>query len=1518
MAHALSVQINDLDSYQLTPLRLDQFPNVPKVPVLRVYGALRVPGALNLAYPVLVHLHNYYPYLYLDCLETDERKLSDAYLERLRAYLEQAIAELFRRRRDDSDDDSDAEPEASDRFIASIAFCRGTPVYGYHLGYSVLLKVLFLLPTYKARLFRLLSAGQVDFSSFASAKSGPPEVYEAHINYPSQFLADLNCYGCSWLELSKCHFRLPLINASGIPLKPLKEYLSRFIAHNNVLSPRAFPRMGRTLLEVDAHVGDVLNRHRLVERPTHADFAEFNQKPSDKELYLSSLRITFDDLKYQCISRNRLDTSQLLKELYSQVFENIGVSGYNSWETMPHYKDLMDYAAKLNRGTGITQVNTYFDKVIRPELKGSSFPTAFEIVDLTMPLTYYNNVPLLNFRDDLVNWKNYEELFDISEESTTVAEPEVIVSSPNDDENNVAVAPPSDLLPVPDSDKDSQIPSSPVNDSNPFEESQDQGDSSKNDLQIFKMTQHPNFSHSIDEEPSLASLLSQNLHFLVASPHNLYEYPIPTNLRKKRLTPTFASLGILDHDYFDPSYFDMADMHSKPLLFANRKIAVPYRGFSAIPALDLPVPTPGDDFESESSDLIPTVNRPALWQYSDPAPSKSSITQWLNETEKKQQYKRARFRSQIEPAITRTNDYKYSYRHKKVARNPSGFLNLSLLHMELHVNTTTEMRPDPKKDAITFIIFHFDDANQMFGDDNAKTIILTQAGGVDGWYYDKLFRRLSPHLEVEIKCFPSEKLMAENLFQSIDYFDPDILSGYEVNASSWGYLIERFQCEYDTNILPRLGRVLQKGNGKFGDRWGYTHTSSIKLNGRHMLNCWRLLRHELSLTSYSLENVTFHLLHTTLPRMLNNQLSSWYSSGNATQLLMFCKYFTHRLEVVLKIIDSQEFVLRNVELSRLIGIDFYSNFYRGSQFKVESILIRIAKPENMLLNSPTKSQVHAMKPLEVIPLIMEPDSNFYKSPLVVLDFQSLYPSIMIAYNYCYSTLLGKIEGFKQHRNSIGYMNHLKIPRGIIEVLSKNEGINISPNGLMFVTSKFRKSILSRMLQEILNMRINVKSVSSAFPEDTELGKLFNSKQLALKLIANVTYGYTSASFSGRMPSSDIADAIVATGRELLLKAIQIIEAGPYNAKVVYGDTDSLFVYFPGRSKADAFKFGRSLANEVTDALPDPVKLKFEKVYHPSVLLAKKRYVGHCYEFEDQKIPKFEAKGIETIRRDGIPAQLKMVGKSLRILFETKNLSQVKSYIMEQFSKILLNKVNVSDFCFAKEVRYGTYKNEKYLPPGAVLAKKKIQQDKRSEPQYRERVPYVVIKDSTKERIKDRSVSPEDYVKSFGTGCPMELDYEHYITRVLIPPLERVFNLMGVNIKEWYRDMPKSTKLLVMKNTDILRISDFVHTEECYKCGEKLDGPSLFLCTGCVSNECEVMTDLALAAKERETIMNKNLDLCLVCNFRNFGNSTKPAFGDSCVNEDCQVYYSKVKSSMEYENVAEQFHAISGELQSLQW
>ena len=95
---------------------------------------------------------------------------------------------------------------------------------------------------------------------------------------------------------------------------------------------------------------------------------------------------------------------------------------------------------------------------------------------------------------------------------------------------------------------------------------------------------------------------------------------------------------------------------------------------------------------------------------------------------------------------------------------------------------------------------------------------------------------------------------------------------------------------------------------------------------------------------------------------------------------------------------------------------------------------------------------------------------------------------------------------------------------------------------------------------------------------------------------------------------------------------------------------NIFVLLKGRSREEAFRIGNKIAAVITSMNPDPVTLKMGKVYHPHLLLTKKHYVGYSYETPGQEKPTFNAKGIETVRRDTCPAVGKDFGAVCKIDF----------------------------------------------------------------------------------------------------------------------------------------------------------------------------------------------------------------------------------------------------------------------------
>ncbi|TVY19539.1 DNA polymerase zeta catalytic subunit [Lachnellula arida] len=917
------------------------------------------------------------------------------------------------------------------------------------------------------------------------------------------------------------------------------------------------------------------------------------------------------------------------------------------------------------------------------------------------------------------------------------------------------------------------------------------------------------------------------------------------------------------------------------------------------------------------------------WAIAEPPPTYAEVNQWCKYQEKSRRAKEARLiatskaapsprkekLSQIDgPTQKNKHGFKYT-QNQKTTSVKHEVQYMSTMSLEVHVNTRGNLVPNPEEDEVQCIFWCLQSDDETLKSNGYAEG--THLGMVTLSEDGEMTERISKQVAIEVLQEQSELDLMIRMVELVRAHDPDILTGYEVHGSSWGFLIERARLKYDYNLCDEFSRMKSQSHGRFGkdnDKWGFNNTSTIRVTGRHMINIWRAMRSELNLLQYTMENVAFHLLHRRIPHFTWADLTNWYTNGKPRDLAKLINHYVSRVQLDLEILERNELISRTSEQARLLGVDFFSVFSRGSQFKVESLMFRIAKPENFMLVSPSRKQVGGQNALECLPLVMEPQSAFYNSPVLVLDFQSLYPSVMIAYNYCYSTFLGRVVNWRG-TNKMGF-TEFKRQQRLLELLKDH--INIAPNGMMYTKPEIRKSLLAKMLGEILETRVMVKSGMKVDKDDKALQRLLNNRQLAIKLIANVTYGYTSASFSGRMPCSEIADSIVQTGRETLEKAIALIHSVKrWGAEVVYGDTDSLFVYLKGRTKDQAFDIGEEIAKTVTNMNPRPIKLKFEKVYLPCVLLAKKRYVGFKYEHRNQTEPEFDAKGIETVRRDGTPAEQKIEEKALKVLFRTADLSQVKSYFQKQCEKIMKGSVSVQDFCFAREVKLGTYSDKGPPPPGALISTKRMLEDARAEPQYGERIPYVVITGAPGARLIDRCVAPEELLENDHS----ELDAEYYISKNLIPPLERIFNLVGANVRNWYDEMPKyqrvrrvdanlqlqgqSKELAISKKT----LESYMKSSSCLVCKEKLELEGS-ICPNCLSDMPRSLLSLRTRLNGEEKRFMDLQRICQGCS------GISPLDEVRCDSKDCPVFYTRTRQKARLKTERGIVEPVMKELSSL--
>ncbi|KAF9438287.1 DNA polymerase zeta [Entomortierella beljakovae] len=861
---------------------------------------------------------------------------------------------------------------------------------------------------------------------------------------------------------------------------------------------------------------------------------------------------------------------------------------------------------------------------------------------------------------------------------------------------------------------------------------------------------------------------------------------IPTPPTTRELVSTLSSMGLPDIIYQKPYFSNESDVPSKVKVFGGKEFRTQSNGVKSLPAFKTSFhygryEEPGNGFQ--------------FWEPNQAPPSRSDIQRWLDD-EKEQ----ARKTKAMAGESTQKRRERISQIEGPTPKNPFGYKNsptkfatsvavekdfLDVLSMEIHCHTRGSLLPDPKVDSIQVIFYCWQAEREgIISNGWVPGYQVGMFTHADAGMMDKL---AVGRVGYDIHVFRDEGAMMNGFIEHVLELDPDILAGYEIQNHSWGYLVDRYQVLFEldmskllSRIKPQRAPILHKSAMEARDTYNSKNNSGLKLIGRHLFNVWRLIRGEVALTNYSFCNVVFHVLQQRVPYYSHETLTKWWTSGIALHQSRVIRNYLHRVQYVLQLIESQELVSRTSEFARVFGVDFFSVISRGSQYKVESMMIRLAKPEDYIMISPSTAQVAGQRALEVIPMVMEPESGFYEDPVVVLDFQSLYPSVMIAYNICFSTCLGKIGG----GTKLG-VSEYKAPEGFLPLAEDH--LHVAPNNVMYVNQDIRRGLLGRMLAEILDTRVMIKKAMKEYPTNKSLLKLLDARQLSLKLIANVTYGYTSASYSGRMPGAEIADSIVHSGRETLERSIRFVNQNPkWNARVVYGDTDSMFVHLKGRTRQEAFEIGYDIAETITRMNPRPVKLKFEKVYHPCFLVTKKRYVGSSYETLSQKEPIFDAKGIETIRRDGVPA----VQKIMETCIKTQDLSQVKTYLIRQLAKILEGRVPVPDLMFGKEVRLSSYSEKGVPPPGAIVSLRKMEFDPRSEPQHRERVPYVVVYGDPGARLTDQVVEPKELL----LNKDLRLNGEYYIRKQIIPSLERIFQLAGADVKSWYEEMPRTLRI----------------------------------------------------------------------------------------------------------------------------
>ncbi|XP_070554652.1 LOW QUALITY PROTEIN: DNA polymerase delta catalytic subunit-like [Ptychodera flava] len=721
--------------------------------------------------------------------------------------------------------------------------------------------------------------------------------------------------------------------------------------------------------------------------------------------------------------------------------------------------------------------------------------------------------------------------------------------------------------------------------------------------------------------------------------------------------------------------------------------------------------------------------------------------------------------------------------------------------------------------------------------------------------------------------FEKESDLLKSWCEFIQAVDPDILTGYNIQNFDLPYLLNR-AATLKISTFPYLGRIpdlkTTMRDTKFQSKqMGAREMKVINTEGRIQFDLLLILFRDYKLRSYTLNAVSFHFLQEQKEDVQHSIITD-LQNGNEQTRRRLAVYCLKDAMLPLRLLDKLMCVINYMEMARVTGVPLSYLLSRGQQIKVVSQLLRKAKEQDLVMPTHRGEAGEDYTGATVI----EPVKGYYDMPIATLDFSSLYPSIMMAHNLCYTSLLSQ-----DMRNKLTPDKYIK-----------------TPSGNYFVKQTLRKGLLPEILENLLSARKKAKAELKQ-EKDPFRQKVLDGRQLALKISANSVYGFTGAQV-GKLPCLEISQSVTAFGRQMIERSKQIVEdkftvANGYkhDAKVIYGDTDSVMVKFGADTVAESMDLGKEAAEFITSHFVKPIKLEFEKVYFPYLLISKKRYAG-LYFTKPEVHDKMDCKGIETVRRDNSPLVANLINTCLQKILIERDPGGAVEHAKQTISDLLCNRVDISQLVITKEL---TKTGDNYAAKQAhvELAARMRKRDAGSAPNLGDRVPYVIVSG-----VKGTAayLKSEDPIYVLENNVP--IDTQYYLENQLSKPLLRIFEpILGENKAESILLKGDHTRTKTVTRPKQGGLSAFTQRREtCIGCKAVLDKGHTAVCRHCKPREGELYQKEVSQLSAFEEKFSRLWTQCQRCQ----GSLHEDVL---CTSRDCPIFYMRKKVQIDLDSQA---------------
>ncbi|KAH8369301.1 hypothetical protein KR009_007459, partial [Drosophila setifemur] len=485
-------------------------------------------------------------------------------------------------------------------------------------------------------------------------------------------------------------------------------------------------------------------------------------------------------------------------------------------------------------------------------------------------------------------------------------------------------------------------------------------------------------------------------------------------------------------------------------------------------------------------------------------------------------------------------------------------------------------------------------------------------------------------------------------------------------------------------------------------------------------------------------------------------------------------------------------------------------------------------------------------------LVLEPMRGLYEKCILLMDFNSLYPSIIQEYNICFTTVQQPVDA---------------------------DELPTLPD------SKAEPGILPLQLKRLVESRREVKKLMAAPDLSPELQMQYHIRQMALKLTANSMYGCLGFAHS-RFFAQHLAALVTHKGREILTNTQQLVQKMNYD--VVYGDTDSLMINTNITDYDQVYKIGHNIKQSV-NKMYKQLELDIDGVFACLLLLKKKKYaaVKLSKDAKGTLRREQEHKGLDIVRRDWSQLAI-MVGKAVldEVLAE-KQLEEKLDGIHAQLEKIK-NQINEDAvplplFVITKQLTRAPqeYANSASLPHVQVALRMNRERNRR----YKkgDMVDYVICLDGTTNAAMQRAYHLDE-LKSVGSeDKKLQLDTSYYLGQQIHPVVTRMVEVLEGT------DASRIAESLGMDPTKFRQNAQRVQREIT----EQSEGESLLKTTLQLYRQCEPFRFSCASCKTEQLMASA---------YRPGASSSHVPVLQQCANAECQTspvqYLASVRNHLQ--------------------